>query len=168
MIKIHFIGGKSIEGKVYSIDPVTHSIVIQNDSKFSIINPENIQQIEGEIPSVPSEDVPQSITNPQALQGLEKQEARSLHQAEKKISEMNNRVSPEVQALFDRLNFIYPCVWSGDSIMVVDQFRIDPPYTAANATKLADVGNEESFNRFIKVLEGENKKRNKLKAVSSG
>jgi hypothetical protein len=34
-----------------------------------------------------------------------------------------------VQTLFDRLSIIYPCAWQDNSIVVLDEYVIDPPYT---------------------------------------
>lgn len=49
MIKIHSQSGKVYEGEVYAIDPVTKSVVLKIDGVYTIINPTQINKIEGEI-----------------------------------------------------------------------------------------------------------------------
>lgn len=49
MIKIQVQNGKSFEGEVYAVDPVTKSIVLKVDENYVIINPTQVTKIEGDI-----------------------------------------------------------------------------------------------------------------------
>jgi hypothetical protein len=49
MIKIHSQSGRVYEGEVYAVDPVTKSVVLKIDGAYTIINPAQINKIEGEI-----------------------------------------------------------------------------------------------------------------------
>lgn len=52
MIKIHTVSGKTVEGEVFAIDPVTKSVVLKVEGNFVVFNPTHIAKIEGDIGSV--------------------------------------------------------------------------------------------------------------------
>jgi hypothetical protein len=72
------VGGKIVEGTVYAVDPVTHSIILskqktlfliykfltifqptENESSYTMVNSSNIDHIDGNIPQyVSTENVP--------------------------------------------------------------------------------------------------------------
>lgn len=64
-----------------------------------------------------------------SIANIEKREAAALKQAEKAIASLNYTVDAEVQNLFDKLSTIYPCSWDKTSIVVLDEYVIDAPYT---------------------------------------
>ncbi len=49
MIKIQVHNGKTFEGEVYAVDPVTKSIVLKVDENYVVINPMQVAKIEGDI-----------------------------------------------------------------------------------------------------------------------
>ena len=65
-----------------------------------------------------------------SLEGLAKREQVAYEQAGKNIAATNTGVDSSIQLLFEKMLFLYPCKWNGDSIIVLDSFRIDPPYDA--------------------------------------
>lgn len=98
---------------------------------------------------------------------LEKAEEEALANYSDSMSQLNERASPEGQAVFDALHKTLPCQWVGkDSIDVLHQVRIDPPYGAANCVSLD--GNEGSLARIVKVLEGEKRRLRAKKGKGDG
>merc|ERR1711862_261468 len=60
---------------------------------------------------------------------LEERERRAIRLAEESFNHINQKASPVGQAVFDRL--VKACnevVWRGESILVLNQIRVDPPY----------------------------------------
>mmetsp|Transcript_19288 Transcript_19288/g.29304 ORF Transcript_19288/g.29304 Transcript_19288/m.29304 type:complete len:239 (+) Transcript_19288:140-856(+) len=60
---------------------------------------------------------------------LEEREKRAIRLAEESFTHINEKATPEGQATFDRL--LKACnqvVWRGESILVLNQVRVDPPY----------------------------------------
>lgn len=49
MIKIQVLNGKTFEGEVYAVDPVTKAIVLKVDENYVVINPSQVAKIEGDI-----------------------------------------------------------------------------------------------------------------------
>ena len=50
---------------------------------------------------------------------------------------------------FDRINFVFPCSWDGTSIIVLDEYRINPPYDAVTIMQDCD---GSGIDRVIKVV----------------
>ncbi len=58
MIKISTVGGKSFEGEVFAVDPVTKTVVIKNeDMTYTIVNSAQISQITGEFQSIETPNI---------------------------------------------------------------------------------------------------------------
>jgi hypothetical protein len=107
-----------------------------------------------------------------SLNALEKQEQRALENAEKKIATLNFSVSPDIQTLFDRLNFMYvlifviilfyikkfvysryPCHWQGDSIVILSEYIISPPYETVTLDRNSKTTVDSAgFERVVKVV----------------
>ena len=53
MIKIYLHSGNIIEGTIFAVDPVTSSLIIKSetDSNYTLINPNQISQIDGNLQS---------------------------------------------------------------------------------------------------------------------
>jgi hypothetical protein len=63
------------------------------------------------------------------LQTIEQQESNALRQSEKALEALNASVKGEIQALYDRLSSLYSlCRWVGNSIEILEEYIIDPPY----------------------------------------
>jgi hypothetical protein len=103
MIKVHTIGGKTYEGDIFAIDPVTKAIILRNEETFQMISNSQILQIEGDISGTNVPDVSELGIK---LHSLDKKEQLALEQAEKSISALNFNVSPAIQTLYDRLHFM--------------------------------------------------------------
>lgn len=89
---------------------------------------------------------------------LEERERRALRLAEESFGHINQKATPEGQAVFDRL--LKACnevVWRDESIFVLNQIRVDPPY-GKDDCKLLTTGsgtgslNEGSLDRVKKIV----------------
>lgn len=49
MIKLHTVSGKTVEGEVFAIDPVTKTVVLKVEGNYVVFNPTHISKIEGDI-----------------------------------------------------------------------------------------------------------------------
>lgn len=92
---------------------------------------------------------------------LDEREKRTMRLTEEGFSQINQKASAEGQAVFDRL--LKACnevVWRDESIFVLNQIRVDPPYNKENCKLLvtansADAGgslNEGSLDRVKKIV----------------
>lgn len=88
---------------------------------------------------------------------LEEREKRAIMLAEESFGHINEKASPQGQAVFDRL--VKACnqvVWKGESILVLNQVRVDPPYGRNNCQLVATTGNLDkgSLERVQKIVAG--------------
>ena len=99
-----------------------------------------------------AESEPPINTRKTSKRALEKRERDAMFKVESAISELNDKASPEGQTVFDSIHKTMDCKWvDGESITVLDQVRIDPPYMADNLSSLD--GDEDAFNRIKKILD---------------
>lgn len=78
---------------------------------------------------------------------IEKKEKRAIMLAEDSFKHINQKASPEGQVVFDRL--LKACnevVWSGESILVLNQIVVDPPYGKDNCQLLKSAGGDGTLN----------------------
>ena len=104
MIKVHTIGGKVYEGHVFAIDPVTKTVILNNEESYRMISHSQVARIEGDMSAIPVPDVTEFGIR---VNSLEKKEQVALDNAEKSINALNFDVSPNIQTLYDRLSFMY-------------------------------------------------------------
>lgn len=91
---------------------------------------------------------------------LEERERRAIRLAEESFAHINQKASPVGQAVFDRL--VKACnevVWRGESILVLNQIRVDAPYGKEDCKLLMDSGgssgsalNEGSLERVKMIV----------------
>lgn len=155
MIKVTTTGGKVHEGELFAIDPLSKALALKNEQgSYAIISPSQITSITGDLNAAKTPELAQLGINPKTI---EKREDSHLKQAQKCVDALNSNVSEETQSLFDKINFILPCSWDGASFIVLEEYRIDPPYD--NVTVMS--GSDGSgLDRVKTVLEGERKKLN--------
>jgi len=95
-----------------------------------------------------------SLVGHNNIQSLEKREQVAAVEAEKRVMAMNSNVSSDVQLLFEKLMDMYPCRWSGNTIVILESFRIDPPYTNVAPINGGSKGDEAGLANLIRVLNG--------------
>lgn len=88
---------------------------------------------------------------------LEERERRALRLAEESFGQINQKATPEGQVVFDRL--LKACnevVWRDESIFVLNQIRVDPPYGKDDCKLITKSGNgslnEGSLDRVKKIV----------------
>lgn len=89
---------------------------------------------------------------------VEDREKRAIQLAEEGLRHINPKATPEGQAVFEKL--LKACnevEWSGESILVLNQIRVDPPYGSENC-KLVQKGgdvalNKDSLERVKRIVE---------------
>ena len=150
-IKIVLTTKEILEGQCFCVDPVTDAVVMKIENKYVLVNAESIADIEGDLSKVKT-PVPKDIgMQVVPIEKWGKKEAEALMHAEAEIESVNFDVTPEAQSLFDRLRNIFPCKWRGQDMLIFENIRISPPYTAPKAIG----GNDDGIDRIAKVLEGE-------------
>eukprot|EP00978_Attheya_sp_CCMP212_P034999 scaffold150026_cov62-Attheya_sp.AAC.2 len=96
-----------------------------------------------------------NVTN----KSLEDKEKRAIRLAEESFGHINQKATPEGQAVFDRL--LKACnevVWRGESIIVLNQIRVNPPYGKEDCKLLSSTGgatgalHEGSLDRVKKIV----------------
>lgn len=83
------------------------------------------------------------------MSNLEKKEDTAWKLAESRLAALNTGVSDEIQLLFDKLSFIFPCKWRNASIIVLDEYIIDEPYIAV---KLLPGASDSGMARVVKIV----------------
>jgi len=85
---------------------------------------------------------------------LEDREKRALARAEESFRHINQNATPEGQTIFDRL--LKACnevVWEGESILVLQVIRVDPPYGPDNCKIISGgAGAGGSLDRIKKIV----------------
>lgn len=93
---------------------------------------------------------------PVQLQNVIQKENNAIKATNKQLAHRGVGVSAEAQEIFDALVRTLPCRWDAQKIVVMDEIRIEPPYTADSCRGPANA----ALARVKKVLEGERKRLN--------
>ncbi|KAJ0411989.1 hypothetical protein ATCC90586_009946 [Pythium insidiosum] len=158
---------ETFEGVIFTLDAVANFLILEerpadapSKSKTRIFQMEALKKIEvvekapGDanlaLPSVSEED-------------LLRLEQKNKGIAERALASIGKGVSAEAQAIFDALNKTMPCVWEGQSIRVMEDVLIKPPYEPQHCVS----ANTQVLARVKKVLEGEKNKLRKAQKVAS-
>lgn len=162
-VRLTLSSDKSVSGSVYTIDPVTKTIVLFGET-------------EGEgrdvdlVPSHAVRDVEvlekkSTESKPLDPKQLAKREEEAYVAMERAMMALNPKATPEGQAIFDGLNKTMDCTWIENSINVLDQVKIDPPYAPENCHTID--GNQKSLDRIKRVLVGIKKRITKTKNAAN-
>ncbi|KAI8063403.1 anticodon-binding domain-containing protein [Gilbertella persicaria] len=157
-IKIKTASNEQIEGFIYTYDRITNCLVIDctthtKQSNFRIIKISYIKEIisisgEAKKDYMPIQPIP--------VDRLKHRESETVKEFKHQVSKIGVGVTKEAQDIFNALSKTLPCRWSKDTIVVMDEILISPPYGVedckANATSAALLA------RVKKVLEGERKR----------
>lgn len=161
-----------VQGLVYCTDEISNSIVLRKSlnhttiaSEIRVINASCVKKkkvIMAEAPKSRAEGVDAQVEIALPLpnvtkKAIDEREKRATMLAEESIKHINQKASPEGQAVFDRL--LKACnevKWSGQAIIVLSQIKVDPPYRGENCKLLkaggGDVLNEESLERVKRIV----------------
>lgn len=168
-----------VRGLVYCTDNISNTIVLKKSLKYTTLSSE-IRIINAasvikkkvilavapkEFDSSTSDNIEKNSTEEAeelmlplpnvSRKALDERERRAIKLAMENMAHVNQKASSEGQAVFDRL--LKACnevVWHGESILVLNQIRVDPPYSS-NDCKLLQTGglNEGSLERVKKIVE---------------
>lgn len=166
-VRLVLLDGKEwYEGAVYTVDPVTNTIVL-----FSKPTAPGNRADAYDVRLVPSHAVEKvvvldreadpalAVSRKMPLvdqKQLAKREQEAFQAMERAMAQLNPSASPEGQAIFDGLNKTMDCTWLQNSIVVLDQVRIEPPYGTDDCFSID--GNQSALDRIRKVLTGIKKK----------
>lgn len=83
---------------------------------------------------------------------IDKKEAAALKQAEKSIDALNQKVSSEVQTLYDKLSLLFPCHWQDINIIVLDEYIVFPPYSEVKVIAGKDGAGIDRVVKIVSIL----------------
>jgi len=176
--------GNTVRGLIYCTDEISNSIVIKRalahttlSSEITVINAASVTErkniaadakagggdggeggdsVVKELAGVGSLDELKALPLPNvSKKALEERERRAIRLAEESFSHINQRASPEGQKIFDKL--LKACnevVWKGESILVLKEIRVDPPYNPDNCSLINTRGglDQHSLERVKKIV----------------
>ncbi|KAK4519611.1 Sodium- and chloride-dependent GABA transporter 1 [Mucor velutinosus] len=171
-IKIKTASNEQVEGLVYTYDRTTNCLVIDYSNtsntntttqqagrnlSFRIIKISHIKEIislgEGISSSNKKDYLP---VNQVQVDRLKSRESEALKGFQSQVSKIGVGVTKEGQDIFNALSKTLPCRWSKDTIVVMDEILITPPYGVENCK--ANATSSALLARVKKVLEGERKR----------
>ncbi|KAH0840952.1 hypothetical protein FOPE_06493 [Fonsecaea pedrosoi] len=163
----------TVEGTVYTADPLTNLLVITTTASSSAITSSSLVAPAGTYRIIPISQISsfQLLSLPQsspvsanssalntidtnAVQGRLARNIAAQQAAQARVGPKGT--SPIDQALFDALSRTHPARWSGNMMVVSDTFLIDKPYGAANVRHAE--GRDGDLDRMKKVVDMERQK----------
>ncbi|EPB82099.1 hypothetical protein HMPREF1544_11181 [Mucor circinelloides 1006PhL] len=155
-IKIKTASNEEVEGLVYTYDRTTNCIVIDYSNStsnanttaqtgrnlsFRIIKISHIKEIVSLGEGISSNRKDYLPINQVQVDHLKSRESEALKGFQSQVSKIGVGVTKEGQDIFNALSKTLPCRWSKDTIVVMDEILIAPPYGVenckANATSSA-------------------------------
>jgi len=148
-VVVTLVGGSTIEGTLFCVDPVTKSVVVQHeDGRLTVVNHLHMSKVEGDL-TPPTPDIASmglSVSN------MEKREELAMRTAEKNLDSINKNVSPMVQTLFERVAWTFSDTkWVGNQIVILSNIIVDQPYKEA---RVQDGGANTQLEFVQKILQG--------------
>jgi hypothetical protein len=166
-------GDEVVQGLVYCTDQISNSIVLKKSLNYTtlasdirVINASCVKSkkvIAAEAPKDRSggedgEMQVQEIAMPLpnvTKKSIDEREKRAVMLAKESFKHINQKASPEGQAVFDRL--LKACnevKWNKESIIVLNNIRVDPPYRVENCKlmKSGGVMHEGSLDRVKRIV----------------
>lgn len=168
VVSLTLTSNEVVKGTVYTTDEFSQSIVLRIplvhttlSCEVRIINANGVSKCEliEDAPADGSENA-ESLAVPLpavSMKMLEEKERRAIRLAEESFGHINEKASSEGQAVFDRL--VKACnevEWRGESILVLSQVKVDPPYGTKNCAFVGTSGNlnKGSLERVQKIVAG--------------
>lgn len=175
-VKIRTLLNETQTGEIYAYDAITNTLALQKELKtslpysttwdFNILKISCLKEIQviGDTSETLMNKNEMAKNNnpfihsqphlrPVSLDVLSVREQASRKEHQAAIARKGIGVTQEAQDLFDSLSRTLPCRWEKQSIIVLDEVCIDPPYTVE--TCWSSSKNSKSYSRVCKVLEGE-------------
>mmetsp|Transcript_12836 Transcript_12836/g.30482 ORF Transcript_12836/g.30482 Transcript_12836/m.30482 type:complete len:178 (+) Transcript_12836:73-606(+) len=149
--------GDKVSGEVYCTDPVAGLVVLVERGDIKMITAETIQ--ESKLLHKATTESLKSGNMMHSKKVLDEREKRGIRLAQESLRHLNPKASPRGQAVFDRL--LKACnevVWKAESVIVLNQIQVDPPYAQENC-KLLQPGSAQaggSLERVQKIVASTN------------
>ncbi|KAG4305761.1 hypothetical protein PORY_000671 [Pneumocystis oryctolagi] len=152
---------------VYAYDATTNTLMLQRASKGApkgvwdvvVLKVSALKEVHvvsdrghGGVPNGRRPSDGGVVIRPVALEGLAAREQASRRAYEAEMARWGVGVTQEGQRLFDALSRTLPCRWEKQSILVLDEVYIDPPYTV-EACRAASK-DAQSYQRVCRVVRG--------------
>ncbi|KAI7872674.1 anticodon-binding domain-containing protein [Spinellus fusiger] len=156
------VTNEHVEGSLYTLDRTTNYIALitqgsqQENLSFRILKISSIKDILNVQAPDPQHAWMSSSLRRVHLDALQAKEADALKGHLQQVAKQGVGVTKEAQAIFDALHKTLPCRWSNDTIVVLDEVLIAPPYTIDHCK--ANSSSAASLARVKKVLEGERRR----------
>ncbi|KAG2182319.1 hypothetical protein INT43_007249 [Umbelopsis isabellina] len=172
-IRIKTVDDEEITGKLFTVDPTTgcNSASNSTSNTFRIIKISHIKELISAQPKKQDDAKTDSIETAfsQAnsaprkvyIDQIKQREAEAIKLASQQAARTGVGVTKEAQAIFDALSKTLPCRWAKDTIVVMDEIIITPPYNEENCK--ANASSAAPLARVKKVLEGEKRRLQSLK-----
>eukprot|EP00543_Licmophora_paradoxa_P002647 CAMPEP_0202441340 /NCGR_PEP_ID=MMETSP1360-20130828/821_1 /ASSEMBLY_ACC=CAM_ASM_000848 /TAXON_ID=515479 /ORGANISM="Licmophora paradoxa, Strain CCMP2313" /LENGTH=175 /DNA_ID=CAMNT_0049056275 /DNA_START=88 /DNA_END=615 /DNA_ORIENTATION=+ len=159
LVELTLSNDEKVQGCVYCTDEISNTVVLKKSLPHTTLASEVFMV---HAPSINSFKIIQTVASDEEKiplgnvnrKTLEQQEKRALRLAEDAMKHINQKASAEGQVVFDRL--LKACnevEWKGESILVLNQIQVDPPYGVDNCRLLkSDRLGENSLDRVKKIV----------------
>eukprot|EP01113_Clastostelium_recurvatum_P029951 TRINITY_DN3626_c0_g1_i2.p1 TRINITY_DN3626_c0_g1~~TRINITY_DN3626_c0_g1_i2.p1 ORF type:complete len:176 (+),score=25.24 TRINITY_DN3626_c0_g1_i2:101-628(+) len=159
VVQLQTSQGETVEGEVFSFDPTSNCLVLQEDAaggkkNFKILKINGVKDIK--VLSRGTQDAMTTLPSINMSRVRMREEA-ALQQAVAESARIGVGVSSEAQEIFNALGKTLPVRWIQLQICVLDVLHINPPYMPEDVVSVIP-GNEVMLNRVRKVLEGERRR----------
>mmetsp|Transcript_10885 Transcript_10885/g.36324 ORF Transcript_10885/g.36324 Transcript_10885/m.36324 type:complete len:191 (-) Transcript_10885:263-835(-) len=169
LVEVTLLDSACVKGYVYTVDPVTGTLVIvqratseaqKDDFELTLVASHAVESLKVLSTELPAADdalgaLLAKLPAPE-VKLAEKREKDALDAMEAAMAQLNPNAPLDGQAIFDALHKTMDCTWLANAINVLDQVRIDPPYSADDCHSLD--GNQASLDRIRMVITGIKKK----------
>jgi len=136
-------------GTIYCTDEVSNTIVLKKSlvhttltSEITVINAAVVTDRRIITAAAADEKEGEKTVLPHVSRRMvEERERRAIKLMEESFSHVNQQASPEGQKIFDKL--LKACnevSWRGESIIVLGEIRVDPPYTSNDCVLIGKGG----------------------------
>jgi len=161
-VKIKTSLGEEFEGEIFSYDVVTNCVVLQQLSNAQSLLKKNFRIVKTnfikEVIYIGKSNETQNLELPAVnISRIRNKASNALKTMKDEAARIGVGVSEEAQGIFNALSKTLPCVWKEDTIIILNEVTIKPPYKLENCSG----DNPVTLERVKKVLEGERKRLTK-------
>jgi hypothetical protein len=170
VLELTLVTDEVVSGLVYCTDELSRSIVLRKSlnyttlaSEIRVINASSVKKKKVILAQAPAHKGENAEVDEVALpllsvskKAIDEREKRAITLAQESFQHINQQASPEGQKVFDRL--LKACnevKWKGESIIVLNQINVDPPYKPENCKLLQSsdvVLDEGSLERVKRIV----------------
>ncbi|GAX24820.1 hypothetical protein FisN_6Hh411 [Fistulifera solaris] len=161
---------ETVDGIIYCTDDLSQTVVLQRAlshtvlaTEIRLIHAAHIVRATQQKTEDATEGIPLSAPLPKIQKKvLEEREKKALKMAEESLRHINEKTTPKGQIVFDKLlKACSEAVWKGESILVLGQVQVDPPYGPehckilqknASGKKSLDDGSLERIQKIIAAI----------------